>query len=369
MPPRGYCRNMISAYARFLNLNPQELTRLYLDQAYAHQIGRAYQSANQSVEMKRQSRGSSNVNNTASFRAARPSQSNGSTRRTTSEGEVVHGRRRFTQDDYRSYRTDAQKSDVYERVQSRKRTLSERSSASRRSRNSNDLHPSRHPAITDGKYLNLYAQQDHAGSLPKSRIPKPLVTAVIGIVVLIIVIVFVISSCTKQPEQTNIPVTGLENVETTEQKPVEQAPTDFTLEYSVEEGYSAWIEVYIDDELQDGGEVTGPAKQSYTSSTNIRFVCGSPDGVTLTINGEEVQLETNSDGVINETFKFQDILDQWNADHPDAAANSDTSSDNSSSNSDNSSNDSQSTSESSNSRSSSSSTSKSNSSSSSNGNS
>ena len=35
MPPRGYTRNMVNAYARLVGLNPTELTRMYLDEAYA----------------------------------------------------------------------------------------------------------------------------------------------------------------------------------------------------------------------------------------------------------------------------------------------------------------------------------------------
>ena len=35
MPPRGYTRNMINAYARLLGLNPTEIVDMYLDEAYA----------------------------------------------------------------------------------------------------------------------------------------------------------------------------------------------------------------------------------------------------------------------------------------------------------------------------------------------
>lgn len=45
MPPRGYSRNMINAYARFLGLNANDVTRMYLDESYANQIGRAHQNA------------------------------------------------------------------------------------------------------------------------------------------------------------------------------------------------------------------------------------------------------------------------------------------------------------------------------------
>ena len=41
MPPRGYTRNMINAYARLVGLNPSEITRMYLDAAYAFQVGKA----------------------------------------------------------------------------------------------------------------------------------------------------------------------------------------------------------------------------------------------------------------------------------------------------------------------------------------
>ena len=45
MPPRGYTRNMVNAYARLVGLNPTELTRMYLDEAYAYQVGRARNEA------------------------------------------------------------------------------------------------------------------------------------------------------------------------------------------------------------------------------------------------------------------------------------------------------------------------------------
>ena len=41
MPPRGYTRNMVNAYARFLGLNPTEIVDMYLDEAYAHQVAKA----------------------------------------------------------------------------------------------------------------------------------------------------------------------------------------------------------------------------------------------------------------------------------------------------------------------------------------
>ena len=45
MPPRGYARNMVNAYARLVGLNPTEMTCMYLDEAYAYQVGRARNGA------------------------------------------------------------------------------------------------------------------------------------------------------------------------------------------------------------------------------------------------------------------------------------------------------------------------------------
>ncbi|MEG0324103.1 MAG: helix-turn-helix transcriptional regulator, partial [Raoultibacter sp.] len=45
MPPRGYARNMVNAYARYLGLNPTEITRMYLDECYAFQVGKARMDA------------------------------------------------------------------------------------------------------------------------------------------------------------------------------------------------------------------------------------------------------------------------------------------------------------------------------------
>lgn len=47
MPPSGYTRNMISAYARLLDIDSNEVTRMYLDEVYAYRVGRAYSDIKQ----------------------------------------------------------------------------------------------------------------------------------------------------------------------------------------------------------------------------------------------------------------------------------------------------------------------------------
>ena len=38
MPPRGYSRNMINAYARYLGLNATDIVGMYLDAQYQYQL-------------------------------------------------------------------------------------------------------------------------------------------------------------------------------------------------------------------------------------------------------------------------------------------------------------------------------------------
>ena len=79
--------------------------------------------------------------------------------------------------------------------------------------------------------------------------------------------------------------------------------------------------MYVDDDVQESSTVTGPAQESYTSSGTIRFVSTETKGVSLYINDEEVDLKTNDSGIVNTTYTFDDILDQWYKDHPDVSRN------------------------------------------------
>ena len=88
------------------------------------------------------------------------------------------------------------------------------------------------------------------------------------------------------------------------------------MKYSVDKGSESYIEVYVDDKAQESGTVSGPAEKTYTSSSKIRFVSTETKGVSVTINDEAVDLKANSSGIVNQTFSFSEILDQWYNDHP-----------------------------------------------------
>ena len=305
MPPRGYSRNMINAYARFLGLNANDVTRMYLDESYANQIGRAHQNAIESRYLHRNT----------SQATSRPGK-----RQPTNQFKAVSSTRQRVDDGTTGANGRRIYSDIPDDMD---RTQSARARAQARQNRSDDpqLHPARREAIPDGKYVNLHANPSRGmGQAPRSRLPFIIGGAVI-VIILIFIIVSIVSCAGKQEDVQNIPVTGIENTEEGEgndtAQPAAVAPTDFTLSYEVPAGKTAYIEVIVDGSTKEAGDVTGQASQTYTSSGNIKFVTSNPENVVLKVDGEEKTLESNTRGVASETFNFNEILNKWYADHPE----------------------------------------------------
>lgn len=294
MPPRGYTRNMINAYARFLNLNASKLTRMYLDEVYAHQISSAHQHSIQTAEEHR------------TYAASRAARQTGELPRVSRSAHSTRAGR----DMY--YSNEPAES-------SPRRERARRSGSSHEPiQNTTSFHPSRRPIINEGKYGNMVSESPSRFSQPQSK--KPFLIG--GVIVLLLAILVGMFACSGKEEETdNIPVTGVESTPAGEAEPVEVAPTDFTLTYQVAEGSDSWIEVYIDDEVQEASEVVGPKSAEYTSSTTIRFISSQSSGVTVTIDGEKQTLEPNENGIVDITFKFSDVLEAWNKAHPQTTSN------------------------------------------------
>lgn len=304
MPPRGYSRNMINAYARFLGLNANDVTRMYLDESYANQIGRAHQNA---IENRYMHRNTSQATSrpgkrqpTNQFKAV------SSTRQRVDDGTTTRNGRRIYSD---TPDEGPSVSDARARAQARQNRSEDP-----------QLHPARREAIPDGKYVNLYANPARGmGQAPRNRLPL-IIGGVVVVVILIIIIASIVSCSNNNQDVQNIPVTGIEEnqgEDQTNNEPAAVAPTDFTLSYEVPAGKEAYIEVIVDGSTKEAGDVRGQATKSYTSSGNIKFVTSNPDNVVLKVDGQEQTLEENSRGVASVTVNFNEILNKWYADHPE----------------------------------------------------
>lgn len=311
MPSRGYARNMIIAYARLVGLNPQDVSRMYLDQEYAYQVEQAHRSVGNTIQMHNEPyrRGSENSGNGQTGRIPRSEY-----RSKNSNSSSRNGLGYSSQANRNLY--DGSSNGFGRRVYSQ--NADEPPYAPRN--NAPVAHRARRSAMADGRYTNLYTAPKN---IPNPNKKRNIIIGVIIAVVLVIILIVALFLTHRSEPQTNIPVTGVDvtaqqqTEDTTQtQEPVETPPTEFTLRYEVADGSETYIEVYVDDKIEESSTVTGPAQQTYTSSGKIRFVATETDGVTLYINDEAVELTTNDSGIVNTTYTFEDILNQWYEDHP-----------------------------------------------------
>ncbi|WP_080803667.1 helix-turn-helix domain-containing protein [Arabiibacter massiliensis] len=309
MPPRGYARNMVNAYARLVGLNPTEMTRMYLDEAYAYQVGRARDGQSARFDAGASARGAS------SSRPARPRERAAQRQEERPPRQNALGRTMY--DDRRDFsaRSGAGEGRLYDESRT---------------------HPSRHAALPNAQYTNFYAGPK-APNPVQSKLPFIIAGAVI-LVLLVIVLALVFGG--KGGEATDdapkVHVSGLTDPTQTEggegsegaaQEPVTPpkavAPAKAVLEYEVASGQTAYIETYVGEsnELDFSQEVEGPAKETFDVDTTLTLYTPNPDAVTLTVDGEAVELtDDDGDGLWSYTVDFPAILEQWKADHPDTAA-------------------------------------------------
>lgn len=311
MPSRGYARNMIIAYARLLGLNAQDISRMYLDQEYAYQVERAQRHVGNTIQMHdepyRRSRNSGQTGEMEKVRGGRPSRSTRSSSSRMREKDLY----------------DGSSNGLGRRVYSQNIDEPKMPPLPTRG-NAPVAHRARRSAMTEGRYTNLYAAPKN---IPNPNKQRNVILVAVAVVAIVIVLIIAMALSHQNQPQTNIPVTGVsatsqqdQQTETQDTTPVETetAPTEFTLRYEVADGDESYIEVYVDDKTQESATVSGPAQQTYTSSGTIRFVSTETAGVTVYINDEAVELKTNSSGIINQTFTFEDILNAWYDAHPNA---------------------------------------------------
>ena len=245
MPPKGYATNMINAYARFLGLNPSDVTHMYLDEVYAYQIGRAHEDVAQNRYLHRNTsaatyRSGTNANRFQPDSYGETPIYGTATSRGRRNGGVARQGRMMVEHDEMDFQSQPQR-----------RSTQANTSSSRTAAPEQQVHPSRHSAMTDGQYLNVYANPRQQGFDWRSKLPF-----IIGgvIVVILIIVICNIAFCSHQETNETIPVTGVSTTQETtgdegSQQPVvtEQPPTDFTLAYEVASGKEVYIEVYVDE--------------------------------------------------------------------------------------------------------------------------
>lgn len=330
IPPRGYARNMINAYAHFLGLDSNDITRRYLDEAYSHQVTVEHSHMSDANQRRNQARagqsptgGTSSFNRVDASRAGRSSASQGS----------VNSLGRLT---YSLEAEDKISGGVNRTAAAR---MSHEAAANARP------HRAQRSTQVNNRYLNAVEGRSSTPSIDISAFLPYILGAAIVAVVLFVVLNLTV--CHQDEPTETIPVTSGSTASTdstdssasadattidssdasstTSQTVTETAPTEFTLGYEVASGKSSYIEIYVDGKIVVSDDISGSKSGSYTSSSKIRFICDNISAVTLTIDDEKQSLKENSSGIYDKTFKFSSILKKWKKNHPDASSASSTS--------------------------------------------
>ena len=324
MPPRGYTRNMVNAYARLLGLNPTEIVNMYLDEAYAEQVERARDSGPSSgFNMNRETRRSrtqvgigdrqaTSSNYLYDDRVSDPSGSRQFSRILYDDGT------RFARDDYGVTR--------------------ERSNRSGKS----DRDFSSHHSGYEATHYNFLEQGEqrrssrhvYAGQTPMeysaSRLPAFLQSraALIAIGVLVVAIIVVLAIVflggkneTPRDDVSQLPVSGITDTTgsgtavSASASSAEAAPTSAKVVYSVASGNSCYVEIFTDGELTDAEELTGPVEKTVDVTGKWTITTSSSDMLKVTVDGQEVKLkeDPNYGGQYAYTVDFPAILADWKA--------------------------------------------------------
>ena len=329
LPARGYTRNMVNAYAKLVGLNPADITRMYLDDAYAYQVGRT--------------RGESD------------SPAHVSGRRSVSRGDGHHdGRGQGSQRSsrYADERTDSRRSQRAQRGQRqgtqrmpRREQQPQReyreSLASRAARAENESRRSNHfgGAVTT-QFTNFYSgSQNNVGRGMQARLPY---VAVIVIILLLLVIIVALAfgnrGAASTQEVAKVPITGVTDTSAdgsgvsqdnsnnnsgnnddsdTKSSSTATVPTSVKVEYKLAKGQQAYVVITQDGQATEQ-MLTGPFDETVEVTGTWSLSTWVSSGFTVTMDGKDVEFTSDATtGMPTATVNFKDYLASWAKDHPD----------------------------------------------------
>ncbi len=322
MPPRGYTRNMVNAYARLLGLNPTEIVNMYLDEAYANQVERARGSAPSSgfnmdrASSRSRSRMSPATSGNRSYESNRSSTFRSDTTQTTRV--LYDDGTRFARDDYGVTRERTERPGVSERD-----FLSHHSGYD--SSNSSFLDEQ---SKGRGAGRNIYLGQT-PNSWPVSRFPAFMqsrvfiIVAAAVILALVVGVAFAVAGGGKSDPKDDVaelPVSGVADTtggsDSSSSAPVELAPSSARVVYSVPSGKECYVETYQDGKMTPE-MITGPAERSLEVTGVWVITTYDNEALKLTVDGQEVKLKVDSqyNDMYAYTVDFPAILKKWNSDH------------------------------------------------------
>jgi len=300
MPHKGYTRNMISSYARYLGLDSTRITEQFLKEFRRWESGSRL--------------GSSNANSfsLASKRNAEPEEMVHDRERLADGRELITAGRRNT---YRStvFGSDTtRETDKKFRQQLRQnqddQDTQHRSTARRAPsrRTVSDNPPSSSHRLRPNDYVGKPPRQSLFTGVSKNLASRPLVL-VVGLVVVFVVILILwalLASNCASSDAAHVPVTGIAGEDTgldedqtssnaaDIQEQIQEANRYGPFELVVEVvGGPSWVQIDIDGSTPHAETFESGWRGSFTVNNEAKIVSGVPGNVRVYRNGIEVPLE------------------------------------------------------------------------------
>lgn len=329
MPPRGYARNMVNAYAKLLGLNPTEIVNMYLDEAYAAQVEKARVTGPSSgFNMQRETRRSRSQlgvgeNSGAETRAIHP------IGRTNDDGTRQFSRvlyddgTPFSRDDYGVTRQRT------ERPGKSERDFSSHHSGYDSATQSfvEDRSPRRgNRSIYAGQTPMQYSASRLPGFLQSRAVLIALGVAVVVIIVIVLVVVLGGHGKPAEDDVSTLPVSGISDTtgsESSSSVPADVAPTSVRVMYGAKGNDECYVEIYNDGTMS-AENLSGTAEKTVDVTGTWTITTWTPEYLKVTVDGQNVELKASNQygGMYAYTVDFASVLKQWQATHNGASTGS-----------------------------------------------
>lgn len=310
LPARGYTRNMVNAYARLVGLNPSDITRMYLDEAYAYQVGRT----------RGESESPAHVSGRRSVSHHEARQASARQREGQRAGREGRGTTRRS-------RSNASTHEYHEPLASR---AARAESESRRG--------GRVGGAVTTQFTNFYSGSQNMGrSGNQTRLPYVIVAAVILVLLAVIIaLLFGNKGASNTQDVAKVPITGVTDTsadgsgtsesasnDTSQQtQSAETVPTSVTVQYKLASGQTAYVIITQDGQATEE-MLTGPVDKTVDVSGTWSLASWVSSGFTVTMDGKAVDFVNDATtGMPTATVNFQDYLAQWAQDHPNVKVDS-----------------------------------------------
>jgi len=278
MPPRGYSKNMIASYARWLGLDPQGVVETYLDDLAVYEADRRFEDDPYSHYG---SRDAGDAGRGEPTRRGRPKRYQRSAQTNLP----------------RHYEGGRSMDDTYSHAAAHNQTSrSFKGTSYGRSPGHNGRSPRSSRIFSDSRGYQ------RGGGNNRVRIIVVAVIAV-ALVILAVILSSYISSCSKKDTSVNTPVASTTKVDgssadtqTGTNSTSTALTSPFNVTFTVADGQTCAIVATVDGLDAYNGTAVGPVSQSYSVSTAITMTFSNPGVVTVTRDDQPVQIVVGSDG-------------------------------------------------------------------------